>query len=766
MAINKPFDRHFISIGGKIKTGGGSLTLAKGQIALVDLSKTTPSGVVALGNLNGFPRDKKTLAIREGVSDKSPNRTNSNAGKSTPAFSLNEIRKIRVSAPSRTEQSVDEVIIGYDGFDPTTAFNFKKGDRYFNLSAEISGGLLQYRGGGEDVREVANVNIHMPACDPFNTCDTCDDCDAVDCKAVVLEAIEILKRKQVSGGAEWSKFVDITPVFSCNEDPLQLLPYTFYTLDVCDTGDDNALALIQSQYPFKVRRVNRKGSTSTYEILTDDNITGTPAPYAQTLPSIMKGCESCPAGYTASPEGYVYAITIEDNGSDLSTTITSNLSTSTYVSNTIAKYGNDNGVGFYTAVYSIPLTQTDISSFVNVSNNPRSTAIVDLIGKVDAVCSNSTVTTTPWVAGKQCNASVDMYDIVLKDGKCGESRLEELNSAYAGSNLGVFSPYIISSFNLAGTSGSLSVSLFGVDYVFTFNTDLATTVSDFVTLYQNQLADLGIRILGSSFSISFEGDIMAVNNLSPTNISGDLTLTSYSQAGSQNFGAGCQRKYSTYAISNLVCEECSDEFLDTYISSVPEPYDGVKWVKRDLSIYHIGGTPTPTNCLCGIRFKGKPFYLEGDEALRDLVGFTESSVQIQVAGGFPEEVREGIGYIPKGTYPVKYLSRFEPRTHLAGNLLDAERESQSYFLNKGRRLDYQGRVLQGEISSFSDLSTQYVDYVIEIAHEGITQGFARGNTKNIAYHVLVEVGRHNAIENLINNIAANAGLPPVKAFGL
>lgn len=765
MAINKPFDRHFISIGGEIKTGGGSLTLAKGQIALVDLSKTTPSGVVALGNLNGFPRDKKTLAIREGVSDKSPNRTNSNAGKSTPAFSLNEIRKIRVSAPSRTEQSVDEVIIGYDGFDPTTAFNFKKGDRYFNLSAEISGGLLQYRGGGEDVREVANVNIHMPACDPFNTCDTCDDCDAVDCKAVVLEAIEILKRKQVSGGAEWSEFVDITPVFSCNEDPVQLQGYTFYSLDVCDTGDDNALALIQSQYPFKVRRLNRRGSTSTYEVLTDDYNIGTPAPYSQTLPSIMKGCESCPAGYTASPEGYVYAITIEDDGSNLGTTITSNLSTGTYVLNTITKHGNDNGVGFYTAVYSELLTQTDISSFVNVPNNVRGTATVSLIGKVDAVCSNPTVTTTPWVAGKQCNASVDMYDIVLKDGKCGESRLSELNIAYP-INDGVINPYIILSFNLAGTNGSLSVSLFGVDYVFTFNTDLATTVSDFIALYQSQLDNLGILISGSGASISFEGDIMAIANLSPTNISGDLTLTSYARVDSNNFGAGCQRKYSTFVISNLVCEECSDEFLDSYISSAPEPYDGVKWVKRDLSIYHIGGTPTPTNCLCGIRFKGKPFYLEGDEALRDLVGFTESSVQIQVAGGFPDEVREGIGYIPKGTYPVKYLSRFEPRTHLAGNLLDAERESQSYFLNKGRRLDYQGRVLQGETSSFSDLGTQYVDYVIEIAHEGITQGFARGNTKNIAYHVLVEVGRHNAIENLINNIAANAGLPPVKAFGL
>lgn len=757
MAINKPFDRHFISIGGEIKTGGGSLTLAKGQIALVDLSKTTPSGVVALGNLNGFPRDKKTLAIREGVSDKSPNRTNSNAGKSTPAFSLNEIRKIRVSAPSRTEQSVDEVIIGYDGFDPTTAFNFKKGDRYFNLSAEISGGLLQYRGGGEGTREVANVNIHMPACDPFNTCDTCDDCDTVDCKAIVLEAIEILKRKQVSGGAEWSEFVDITPVFSCNPTGLDTVSYTFYTLDVCDTGDDTALALIQSQYPFEVRRLNRRGSTSTYEVLTDDDNTGMPAPYSQTLPSIMKGCESCPSGYTSSPEGYIYAITIEDDGSNLGTTITSNLSTSTYVLNTITKHGNNNGVGFYTAIYSSPLTNADISSFVNVPNNVRGTATVNLIGKVDAVCSNPTVTTTPWTITRSCEANKDFYTINLKDSKCGDDRLVELQAAYP--DLNIMSGRKKVSFDLTGTSGSANLIIGGVTYLITFNTDIPTTINDFVTANEASFTAIGAVLDGSSTTIKIIGDTLFMSTLNIVPVSPDLTFLNV--IASDDFsGTGCQNKYLATVITNLVCPECSNEFLDTYISEAPESYDGIKWVKLNNS------TSATTNCLCGIRFKGKPFYLEGDEALRDLVGFTESSVQIQVAGGFPDEVREGIGYIPKGTYPVKYLSRFEPRTHLAGNLLDAERESQSYFLNKGRRLDYQGRVLQGETSSFSDLGTQYVDYVIEIAHEGITQGFARGNTKNIAYHVLVEVGRHNAIENLINNIAANAGLPPVKAFGL
>lgn len=754
MAINKPFDRHFTTIGGNVKKTGSSLSLAKGQVALADLSKTTPQGVELLSSLAGFPKEKKTLVLREGVTDKSPNRTHSNAGKSTPPFSLEEVRAVRVSAPKRTEQSVDEITIGYDGFDPKTAFNFKKGDRYFNLFVEISGGLLQYRGAKNDI-EFAYVNVEIPSCDPFNTCQDCEDCEPVDCKAITLEAIETLRRRQVAGGTTWDEFVDITPIFSCNEEQENLIEYTYWNLTICDTGDDNALALVQAQYNYPVKVVGRKGSSTTYEVLLP-NDDGAPADFTQGVASIIKGCESCPDDYTASPEGYVYAITIEDDGAAFTTQITNNLASAKFVAGTLLKSGNNAGVGFYTAIYSAPITSAEIATFVGANTDGRSTATIDLVGQVSAICDNSTITETEWVEGKSCSAIEETYSIILKDNACGDNRAAELQGAYP--NATIFSETSRRLITLTGTSGEANITIGGVDYLATFDTNLATTAENFVTDHAVAIEGAtGVEIsIGLPGRILFEGATSAVSTLSVSNVSGNLggggvvVPVWVSQ--------GCKTKYMMNVISNLVCEECSDEFLDFWTTKTPETYDTIEWQKETEEV-------VSTDCLCGIRIKGKPFYLEGDEALRDLVGFTETSVKVRASAGFPVEVREGIGNIPKGTAVVKYDSRFEPRTHLAGNLLTLERESRAYFLGQGRQLDYQGRVLRGETSAFSDLGVQYVDYVVEIAHSGITQGFARNNTKNIAYHIWAEVGRHQDVEDLVNSIAANAGLPPVKAFG-
>lgn len=760
MAINKAFDRHFVTIGGAVKTSGGSLTLAKGQLAFVDQSKTTPEGAVIISSFLGKPKHAKDLAIRLGITEKTPNRTYSNKGMSTPPFALNEIKRVRVSAPERTEQSVDEVVIGYDGFDPATAFRFKTGDRYFNLTVELQGGPLQYRGANGD-KEMVHINVEIPNCDVFDNCEDCDTCDSVDCKSITLEAIERLKRKQLAGGIELQEFVDITPVFSCdNPATATLIPYDFYTISVCDTGDDNALALIQAQYSYKVILKDRTGSTSTYQILLPESA-GAPADYAQSLASIIKGCEDCPAGYTASPEGYLYTITIEDDGADRSAVITAALASGKYVANTILRAsGNNGGVGFYTAIYSSPITSAEVASFVGTATNSRNTATVDLVGQVEAVCTNSTVTDTAWVAGDTCNAVEERYSIVLPDNECGENRLVELQGNYANNTIYAFNSTL--DVTLTGTSGTANVNIGGVNYLATFATDLETTADNFITTHAAAiLAATGVVVSDAAGAgvLTFTGQTYFLNGLAVTNVTTDLAATLGTVTADWN-GTGCQNKYETTVISNLVCEECSPVFLATYTTSAPESFDVIEWAAE-------ASTPSSpyTNCLCGIRFKGKMFYLEGDEALRDMVGFTESSTMIRVAGGYPSEIREGIGSLPQGTYAVKHLSRWIPRTHLAGNLLNLEREGRAYFLDQRYRHDYQGRILRGETSNFSDLGIQFVDYVIEIGHEGYTQGFGGTNSKNIEYHIFVEVGRHAAIEGLINDMAANAGVEGVKAFG-
>jgi hypothetical protein len=581
-------------------------------------------------------------------------------------FSLNDIVGLSVSAPERTEQSLDEVIIGYDGFNANTAFNFQTGDAYFRLSLELKGGAVAFRGGSGDT-EVVNINVEVPECDPFNNCEDCDECGPVDCKSITLEAIERLKRKQLSGGLTVDQLIDITPVFSCDT-PAQLdeIPYDYYCLDVCDTGTDEALALVAAQYNTKVVRTNRVGSTSTYQLLLPQSA-GAPSDFVQTIASLIKGCEACPEGYTEVPGGFVYAVTVEDDGVDLTATFEAEVP-NIVAGTTIKAEGQNDGVGYYTFVVTAKLTDSDISTLLSF-DEAMSTATFSKAFKVSSICDNSTVSKTAWTLCGSCNVIEQTYSIVLPDTECGETRLDELNSYY----------------------------------------DTEVVVAT---------------------------------------------------VGEAEDRQACQTRYLTTVVSNIVCDECDPIFKDYYITSAPESYDTYKW-----ELVSTPATLPSGNCLCGIRFKSREFILQGDEALRDLVGFTETSTQIRVAAGYPEEIREGIGRLPKGRYEPKYLSRWIPRTHLAGNLRAFENEGRAYFRGLNYRKDYLGRLLRGETSNMEDESKQYIQYTLKVSHFNHTQSFAGRINEDINYDIFVEVGRHQAVEDLLNNLASNAGIAPVQAFG-
>ena len=68
-------------------------------------------------------------------------------------------------------------------------------------------------------------------------------------------------------------------------------------------------------------------------------------------------------------------------------------------------------------------------------------------------------------------------------------------------------------------------------------------------------------------------------------------------------------------------------------------------------------------------------------------------------------------------------------------------------------------------SSVQNQLKQYVDYAITIGHASHSQGFAARLNEDITYHVYVEVGRHFAVEDLLNTIASGAGVGTVQAFG-
>ena len=746
MGQNRAFDRPFMVMDGSVRKTGGSNLLTKGQLALVNTKITTPQGIAIVSTTAGAPKDEKIFELRAGIKAIDTNRSRNNFSESTKPFSLEEVNGLKVSAPQITEATYDELIVGYDGFDPATSFKFKPEDAYFRLSLKVDGGILEYSG-GQTGYEMVNVNIQVPGADPFNNCDIIDECAPIDCREVVTEMIETLRRRQLVGGMLLEEVVDITPVYSC-KDEAGTVDYQFYTLNVCDTGTDGAEALVGAQYDFEVRRTDRVGANSTYQVFLPVS-EGAPADFGQTLASLIKDCGDCPTGYNPAVGGYLYAFTIEDDGADLSSTFSG---LANYVTGSVVKSGNNNGVGYYTVILSTPMTEVQKTALI-ARAAPSNTITISLIGPVADMCENATVTDTAWVAGEICTATEHTYSIVLPDNKCGEDRLEELQGAFPTMAIAIAdSTDSAVTATLAGTAGSIIADVDGTVYTTAFATSLANTATAFVAAHAaNILADSGVTVTAVGGTLIFNGDAIINAGISNTGTVTWTTATVILEAR-----RACQTKYQGTVITNIVCDECDDVFLDYYKSEMPEEYDNKVWTK-------VTEDTTNPGCLCGIRFKAKPFVLVAEEALVDQVGFTETSSQLTVAAGFPEEIREGIGILPKSTAKVTWLQTQRHRTHLGGNLRDLENEGRSYFRDLNYQHNYLGRILTGTTSNIENQQAQYVQYTLQVRHKGLTQGFAAENVENINYDVFVELGKHKDVENLLNNIAANAGKKTVKA---
>ena len=758
MAIGNPHDRDYFVIGGSVKLTGGSLNLSKGQLALVDQKNSTVDGLGVLSTLAGKSKRDKDLVLRLGVSDRGATRSHTNGSQKTLPFSLDEVVDLKVSAPENTVQQIDEVILGYDGINPETAFDFKTGDATFRVTLELKGDALAYRGGGESDCEYVSVNVDIPDCNDTDDCEACDPCASIDPKEIIEETIERLKNRQVVGGNTVSQFVDITPVFRC-DDPRTAteIPYDYYCVSICDSGTQEALALVAQQYDTPVIRTERVGSTSTYQMLLLQSA-GAPADYGQTIASLIKGCEACPAGYTASPEGILYTISMEDDGVDQIALVEALPGFVAATSN--REDGGAAGVGFYTIVLDDELTEAEITSFLG-TGAVQSTAIIESFGVVASICEDATVTNNAWAVCGTCNAIEETYTITLADDTCGNDRLVELNGAYVSTV--TIATYAATSVDitLTGTSGTANVNLEGIDYLATWDTSLTVTADNFVTAHAAAILDAHNAVVTAAAGVltfvtpDDDHTLPTITNAT-TDLAGTVETPAAVTIPAQD---ACQTKYSISVVSNLVCDECDPVFEDFYRTDAPAPYDFQAWVKDA----NVGSNPVGT-CLTGIRIKGKAFLLEAEEALRDTVGFVETSTMIRAAAGYPLEVREGIGRIKQGAYLGRHLSRWVPRTHLAGNLRDLENEGRSYFRGYDYK-EYLGRLLTGEISNMEDQMKQYVMYTLQIRSGKHAQGFGGRVSQDINYHVWVEVGRNGAVETLLNDIATHAGVPAVRAFG-
>lgn len=401
---------------GAVLTEGGSMDLPLQTLAVVSTEgrKATRRGLKVLETFNGVDKVNENIALMFG-SKKGSGRYGSDKNSRSINFSLSDIKKVGIYHPKTTEVEVDYFRVGWDGINDDTTFKFKRGQT-LELQVTIAGIAASFLGcKTHTVRQLVTIpNLEFGQCTEVG-----DFCSPVDCREHTIKMVKGLKEQLLPGGYKMKEFFDIYPIFKTVQENEKKVPYKQYCLEYCGFGGDLELAKVSAQYPGV--EVKRDADSGKFVIFQKADAP-MPKPYKVTRGSILKGCDSCPAGYTEIDGGYVYAVAIEDDGDDKTSTVAT---LAGLVSGTERKHGNDYGVGHYSVVLEKHLTEEEEKTFVDA--NP--TARLKYVGKVNEFCEGSGVETHNWVECGECEASCAKYQIIVPD-SCKGSRLEEIKAAF------------------------------------------------------------------------------------------------------------------------------------------------------------------------------------------------------------------------------------------------------------------------------------------------------------------------------------------------
>jgi len=422
MALQSSDSRHFVSPSGSVMTSGYSRDLGLDQVGIFSTSgkKTTKDGLKALSTFSGIDKSLEQLAIHFGIK-KDEGRHGSNKNSRSVPFSLSEVKKVGIAHPKVTEQKFDYWRVGWNGIntaiDKTTSLKFSRGQT-LEFQMTIHGAAVSFFNSSScyTVRtliNVPNLDTSVLPCTSIG-----DICDPTDCREYTLQLVKDLNNYDLPGGQKLSQYFDIYPIFSTPLNPVTTVTYNNWCLQYCGFGGNHELAAVQAQYPGQ--KIIRDSLSGKFILTAID--TYTPIDYKQTTASILKGCATCPAGYTEIPEGFAYAVALEDDGVD-QTAIVQALPNA--VATSAVKTGQDFGVGHYVVVLSQLLTPLEEEAFVLA--NP--TAVLIAVGTKAAFCESAVEVLNPWVLCGDCSAVEQTYQIIVAE-DCGNTKFAEIQAAY------------------------------------------------------------------------------------------------------------------------------------------------------------------------------------------------------------------------------------------------------------------------------------------------------------------------------------------------
>lgn len=730
----KPKDTTFPTIvEGNVRTSGSSLTLGVGELAIVDLSRSTNTGVEILSDFTNLRPDSR-LAIRIGKPKDNASRSEDNKAISTIPFTLKDLTDFYVDAPQKKGITVDDFVIGYNGKDGTEIDldNSQNEVIEVTLKGNIMGMI-----GLPDRKHIARINLTAPTDGVKGTDWTMEE--------VITEAYETLKNYKLPGNIPITEFVDLMLVNSENPTTLPGTGSTTYNLMVQDDGTYSDLGKVQAQYPaLDVKRVKWESGFTTYSTIS----TSTPAAYQPKKLTNVKDCNACQAGYSELTQGAVYEI-INENPTDITAQIQAITGAT---AGTAVLISSDGDTKTYSVVTNTVLTDAVIKAFI--TTHPAAKFILISDDVVDLCQQTVNPASIAWVQGETCNATTEVYKITLKDTECGASRLSELQAAFPDLSISQ-DGNATRSITLTGTSGGANITIGGTNYAATFATDLTTTASNFITSHAADiLKDHRVTVTSNGAIITLAYEVPYTPTVAVATSSGNLSGNIAAEVVVPSAGQ-CQRTYYTRVTSNLVCDECSPEFRDTFETVAPDSFDNVPW-EKEPKVY------SPTAKM-GIRVRGKRATLAGNEFLRDDMFFFDDSVEISLVGGFPTYTNESYLEGTAARFAVKFFSRKSQAHNLGGRLRKYEEEAQVQFNGRCRYYgNNYGKLVNGQETRLKALGS-YVVYSLTVSPLKFNSNFQQAQNGAFTYHFTTELGKHRDLENLLNRLASAANLPIVQA---
>lgn len=254
------------------------------------------------------------------------------------------------------------------------------------------------------------------------------DCEATCANENPITVAESIV-KQINGDKSVNRFIKASVVKSC--DPALAAPTTQtiyrFEVKVPDTQDNQALGLIQSQYPtLSVKRIGVEGINSVYQV--EKTVNAAPAAFSNAGITLIPNCDTCPSGYTKEVAGFVYTVVAEDADADISATIVAKVNAGQAgAAASATKLSNDN----YVLVTQVQMTIAAVEAAIEASAGPAVSSVVFKYESNRSLCVLTTASTIAWTASATNLVKYAKdYRLTVGDSVCGTNRLAELQAAY------------------------------------------------------------------------------------------------------------------------------------------------------------------------------------------------------------------------------------------------------------------------------------------------------------------------------------------------